>query len=125
MERWHWYGHSAIVYNLGMGGVGKKGRQGRGLIRDSHGRWVKDYMKYIGATTSINAEFWALINGLRLSSKMGITHFAVELDAKVIVDLVLSRKTPNNSYTSLLNDCKYLLNQFQRTKIRHVYREAN
>ena len=49
---------------------------------------------------------------------------AVELDAKVIVDLVLSRKTPNSLYTSLLNDCRYLLGQLQRTKIRHVFREA-
>ena len=75
--------------------------------------------------TSINAEFWAFRDGLRLASQMGITHLAVELDAKVIVDLVLSRKTPNSSYTSLLNDCRYLLNQFQWAKIRHVYREAN
>ena len=75
--------------------------------------------------TSINAEFWAFRDGLRLASQMGITHLAVELDAKVVVDLVLSRKTPNSSYTSLLNDCRYLLNQFQWTKIRHVYREAN
>ena len=82
-------------------------------------------MRYIGVTTSINAEFWALRDGFRLASQMGITHLAVELDAKVIVDLVLSRKTPNSSYTSLLNDYRYLLNQFQPTKIRHVYREAN
>ena len=46
-------------------------------------------MRYIGVTTSINAEFWALRDGLRLASQMGITHLAVELDAKVIVDLVL------------------------------------
>lgn len=82
-------------------------------------------MRYIGVTTSIIVEFWALRDGLRLASQMGITHLAVELDAKVIVDLVLSRNTPNSSYTSLLNDCRFLLNQFQRTKIGHVFREAN
>lgn len=90
------------------GNLGKAG--GRGLIWDSHGRWVKGYMRYIGVTTSIIVEFWALRDGLRLASQMGITHLAVELDAKVIVDLVLSRNTPNSSYTSLLNDCRFLLN---------------
>ena len=81
-------------------------------------------MRYIGVTTSIIAEFWALRDGLRLASQMGITHLAVELDAKVIVDLVLSRKTPNSSYTSLLNCCRYLLNQFLRTRISHIFRET-
>ncbi|XP_065629619.1 uncharacterized protein LOC136067528 [Quercus suber] len=82
-------------------------------------------MRYIGVSTSIIAEFWALRDGLTLASQLGITHLAVELDAKVIVDLVLSRKTPNSSYTSLLNDCRYLLGLFQQTMVRHVFREAN
>ena len=49
----------------------------------------------------------------------------MELDAKVIVDLVLSTKPSNNSYSSLLNDCRYFLCQFQRIKISHVFWEAN
>ena len=50
---------------------------------------------------------------------------AVELDAKVIVDLALSNKSPNNSYFSLLNECRYLLGQFQQVKVSHVFCEAN
>ena len=88
-----------------------QGRQGGGLIRDSYGRWIKGYMRYIGITTSIIAEFWALRDGLTLASQLGITHLAVELDAKVVVDLILSRKIPNSLYTSLLSDCRYLLGQ--------------
>ena len=82
-------------------------------------------MRHIGISTSIIAEFWALRDGLMLASQLGITHLAVELDAKVVVDLVLSSKTPNNSYTSLLNDCRHSLQQFQQTVIRHVFRKAN
>ena len=106
-----------------LGNLGKAG--GGGLIRDSYGKWIKGYMRYFGINTSIIAEFWALRDGLTLASQLGITHLAVELDAKVVVDLILSRKTPNGSYTSLLNDCRYLLRQFQQTVIRHVFREAN
>ena len=65
------------------------------------------YMRHIGISTSIIAEFWALRDGLMLASQLGITHLAMEFDAKVVVDLILSRKTPNSSYTSLLNDCTY------------------
>ena len=96
-------------------------------------------MRYIGISTSIITEFWALRDGLMLASQLGITHLAMEFDAKVVVDLILSRKTPNSSYTSLLNNCitpnssytsllnncRYLLGQFQRTVIKHVFREAN
>ena len=102
-----------------LGNPGKAG--GGGLIRDSCGRWIKGYMRYIGISTSIIAEFWALRDGLKLASQLGITHLAVELDAKVDVDLILS----NRSYTSLLNDCRYLPGQFQQTVIRHVFREVN
>ena len=49
----------------------------------------------------------------------------VELDAQVVVNLVLSKKTINNSCVALLNDGRYLLEQFQHVKVTHVFREAN
>lgn len=60
-----------------------------------------------------------------MASQLRITHLAVELDVKVVVDLILSKKIPNSSYTSLLNDCRHLLGQFQLIVIRNVFREAN
>ena len=82
-------------------------------------------MRHIGIATSIIAEFWALRDGLVLASQLGITQLLVELDAEVIVDQALSKKPSNNSYSSLLNDCRYLLGQFHRIKISHMFREAN
>lgn len=58
-------------------------------------------------------------------SQLGITHLTVELDAKVIVQLVLSNNISNRAYSPLLNDCRFLLNQFQHFKVNHVFREAN
>ena len=98
---------------------------GGGLIRDHHGSWVKGYMRHIGFTSSIAAEFWALKDGLMLASQLGITQLLVELDAKVVVDLILSSKSSNNSFSALLNDCRYLLCQFNQVRINHDYREAN
>ena len=48
----------------------------------------------------------------------------VELDAKVVVDLVLSNLVTNRDYSSLLNDCRYVLSRFQQTRVNHTYREA-
>ena len=106
-----------------VGNPGKAG--GGGLICDHQGKWIKGYMRHIDVATSIIAEFWALRDGLMLASQLGITQLLVELDAKVIVDLVLSTKPSNNSYFSLLNDCRYLIRQFHWIKTSHVFREVN
>ena len=49
----------------------------------------------------------------------------VELDAKVVIELVCATNTPNRYYTPLLNDCSTLLSRFQGMRIKHVYREGN
>ena len=49
----------------------------------------------------------------------------VELDAKIIVQLLISNKNSNNAYSPLLNDYRFLLSQFQHFKVNHVYWEAN
>ena len=82
---------------------------GGGIIHDHYGKWIKGYMRNIGNASNIVAEFWALRDGLMLPTQLGITQLLVELDTQVIVNLVLSKKPINRSYSSLLNDCRYLL----------------
>ena len=79
----------------------------------------------IGQATSVATKFWALRDGLMLAAQLGINHLHVELDAQVVVNLVLSKKTINNSCVALLHDYRYLLEQFQHVKVTHVFREAN
>ena len=108
-----------------LGNPGKVG--GGGVIRNCNGNWVKGYKRKVGVATSIIgfiAEFWAL-SGLILADQLGITHLAVELDAKVIVLLVLSNNDSNRAYSPILNDCRFLLSRFQHFKVSHIFREAN
>ena len=49
----------------------------------------------------------------------------VELNAKVIVDLINSRNSSNTAYSSLLFDCRLLLEMIPHTMVKHVFREAN
>ena len=105
---------------------GNRGCAGGGdLIRDHDGKWVKGFMRNIGQATSVAVEFWALTDGLMLAAQLGINHLHVELDAQVVVNLVLSEKAINNSCAALLNDCRYLLEQFQQVKVTHVFRDVN
>lgn len=60
-----------------------------------------------------------------LASQQGIAQLVVELDARVVVDLVASKNHLNKYYSPLLNDCRSLLTWFRQIRINHVYREGN
>ena len=59
--------------------------------------------------TNVIAEFWALRDGLTMAAQLGITLLEIEMDAKIVVDLVLSNSNSNKEYSPLLNDCRSLL----------------
>ena len=115
-------------YKLNIDGAscGNPGRAGGGgVIRDSAGNWIRGFARYIGYTTSILAKYWALRVGLKLAIQLGVQNLEVELDAKVIVDLINSKNSSNTAYSSLLFDCRLLLEMIPHTKVKHVFREAN
>ena len=106
-----------------IGNPGKAG--GGGVLRDCEGRWMRGFVRSIGETTSIMAEFWALRDGLLLAGQLGVQNLVVELDAKVVVELVQSGSSSNAFYSSLLADCRLLLGRFQHYKVQHAFREVN
>ena len=98
---------------------------GGGVIRDSAGRWVKGFSRSIGLATNVVAECWALRDGLQRANQLGIQNIVVELDAKIIVDILQSNQETNNSFSPLLLDCRLLLRNFPQSRVRNVFREAN
>ena len=114
-------------YKLNIDGasLGNLGRvRGGGLIRDSSRNWVESFSRSIARETSMIAKFWALRDGLILASQLDIQYLEIELDAKV-VDLINSSNPSNAAYSSLLVDCKLLLNMLPRARVKHVFWEAN
>ena len=45
--------------------------------------------------------------------------------SKIVVDWVGDFNCPNNSCSPLIADCKYLLNQLPRVKLKHCYKKTN
>ena len=105
------------------GNPGKAG--GGGLIRDCSGKWLKGFARSIGFATSMSAEFWALRDGLKLALSEGIENLIVELDVRVVVDLVNFNVDTNKPYFPLLCDCRCLLRRIPWVQVVHVYREGN
>ena len=59
-----------------------------GVVRDEHRSWVAGFTRHVGATNSFATELWGLRDGLLLCSSLNISFLIVEIDAKVIVDVI-------------------------------------
>ena len=106
-----------------LGNPGKAG--GGGLIRNDKGEWLKGYARNVAFSTSVAAEVWALRDGLRLCIALKLPTVIIELDAKLIVDLLQKSDDPRNCIDALVSDCKIELGNIPRVQINHCYREAN
>ena len=98
---------------------------GGGVIRDSCGSWLGGFSQHIGHTASVQAELRAFKDGLILIIDLVIPYLVVEMDSLVAVDLVSSLSTVNVFLRSLVNDCRLLLEKFDRVSIKHIFKEAN
>ena len=86
------------------------------------GRWVT---RAIGVTTSVAAELWASRDGIRLCISLNLPAMEIELDAKVVADLMRSRNSRANISIVIVTDCKDGLKKILFVRIMHYFREAN
>ena len=94
-------------------------------MRDEHGNWVAGFTRHIRATNSFAAELWGLRDGLLLCSKLNISCLIVEIDAKVIVDVMKNSTYVNQIISPILDDCRQLMTGFQQVQLKHCYCQAN
>ena len=84
--------------------------------------WHRD----IGHTlNSLHAELWAIRDGLSLCIQLQLPDVEIELDAKSVVDLLNSSSVSIADHAPLVDDCKNLMNQIPRWKLKHCFKEAN
>ena len=95
------------------------------MICNANGEWVKGIARAIGVTTSAVAELWALPDGIRLCVALKILAVIIELDAKLVVDLLQKEDRIQNGLDAILGDCKVGLRDIIMVKIQNCYREAN
>ncbi|XP_075650954.1 uncharacterized protein LOC142621553 [Castanea sativa] len=104
----------------------ERGRSsGGGKIRNSNGEWVSGYARAIGTTTSVAAELWALRDGLNLCISLNLQAMEIELDAKLVVDLISKEGSKPNNNDVIVTDCREGLKKIPRVRVLHCNREAN
>ena len=64
-------------------------------------------------------------DGLQIALTHGIRKLEIETDAQMIIYLLNNPQNSCHQYYNLLFDCRYLIQKFEDTRIRHVFREAN
>ena len=106
-----------------MGNLGRAGKGG--LTRNSKGEWVSGYARAIGYTTSVMAELWALRDGINLCIDLNLKNVIIELDAKLVVDLLMKDERRSNGNEVIIANYKECLKRIPRVKIQHCFREAN
>ena len=98
---------------------------GGGILCNESGTWIKAFTRKIGIATSFVAELWALRDGLNMCLNMQISALEIDLDAKVVADLMCNAETLKNDNATIVADCRHLLSQFPQVKVSHCYCEAN
>lgn len=95
------------------------------MIRNENGEWVKGFARVIRIATSVAAELWALRDGNRLCISLKIPAIVIELDAKLVVDLMKIDLGNPNGIDVMVADCREGLKEIPQVRIQHCYREAN
>lgn len=85
----------------------------------------RGFTKSIGLTSNFVAELWGLRDELMICCNLNISSLVVELDAKVIVDVLGNFDYVNNVISHILDDCRFLAFCFQRIRFKYYYRQAN
>ena len=67
----------------------------------------------------------ALKDGLNLAIDLGILLLEIEMDFLVAVELVKSITTPNAFLSTIVTNCRSLMERFEICSLKHIFREAN
>ena len=124
--RWEKPGLGWVKLNTDGSSLGNPGLAGGGgLIRDEEGAWVVGFARNIGISFSFIVELWALRDRLMICVHRNFNAVEVEVDARVVIDVLSASNCTNSLAVPLVDDCKHLATQIHQICFKHCFREAN
>jgi len=97
-----------------------------GILRDSLGNWVAGFSAFIGFGNSLSAELWGIFKGIELAISLNCKNLIVETDSQVSKNLITTDTSlSHHPFSTLIENCRYLIMQLDDFKIQHVLREGN
>ena len=110
--------NGVAIDNLGLVGYG-------GLIRDSIGSWIASFCRELGKCHNVMAKLWRLLEGLKLVVSLNIDKLIIQVNASVVVDLIVKNTSNNILLKPLLFECRILLDKIPHNAVIHTIKEAN
>jgi ribonuclease HI len=96
------------------------------VIEDDQGNKLRTFHRYIGVATNNEAEYRALIDGLKAAADWKPDRLEIYLDSKLVVEQVNGAyRVKKAELLPLYNEVKALLGGFDDVEIKHVERENN
>ena len=116
-----------IILNTDGGARGNPGPSGIGVVlKDEAGKLLKAQGEYIGTATNNEAEYKALILGLKLASELKAVEILVRMDSELIVRQMQGvYKIKDEKLKKLAQEVFGLGNNFKNIVFVHVPREKN
>jgi ribonuclease HI len=106
---------------------GNPGPSGIGIvIKDGEGATKVKVSSYIGRATNNQAEYRALIVGLREAARLKAEHVEIKSDSELLVEQVCGRyKVRSAQLRNLFQEVKELLADFRSSTVSHIPRYQN
>jgi ribonuclease H / adenosylcobalamin/alpha-ribazole phosphatase len=96
------------------------------VIEDENGMRLRGLHRFLGKATNNEAEYEALIEGLKAVSEWKPDRLEIFLDSKLVVEQMSGRwRIKEARLQSLQTKAKELLSAFPAVEIKHVERERN
>lgn len=120
------YPSSEYVLNFDGASKGNPGLSGAGMVIYKNGLEIWSSCKFVGYKTNNQAEYSALIFGLKGAVDLGITNLSVLGDSLLVINQVTGLyKVKSDSLLELHKEVLDLKSQFDYIEFNHVYRENN
>lgn len=106
---------------------GNPGPAGAGfVITDRSGQAAFEGKRYLGAMTNNQAEYSALIDGLRKVLELGYSVVEIRLDSELIVRQIEGEyRVKNEGLRPYYQEVTEILDRFGNFSVRHITREKN
>ncbi|KAL2471459.1 Uncharacterized protein Adt_39595 [Abeliophyllum distichum] len=111
-------------YKINTDGCVKDGvASGGGIIRDSSGQCIRAFFSFYGDCTILEAELRAILDGIILAQRLGLSVLWVESDSTLAIHCITKGGGPWNIQATLRH-IRHLL-ALDRDTITHIFREGN
>ncbi|KAL2497408.1 Uncharacterized protein Adt_22958 [Abeliophyllum distichum] len=111
-------------YKINTDGCVKDGvASGGGIIRDSSGQCIRAFFSFYGDCTILEAELRAILDGIILAQRLGLSVLWVESDSTLAIHCIIKGGGPWHIQATLRH-IRHLL-ALDRNTITHIFREGN